>query len=297
MDAKNSCVKRLEKIVFKHKIFININGSILNVLDDKVYKMMMIELYCISIIGIISWIIKHYKYHPITIIGNTIYSRVCAGILSQYNIPFVLSKPSNRIVYYETDDNKEIAFEGQSYKYFDNTRDIKFVPHSDQEIQQLQDHTKLKGLRSIHDKMINMSFNNILLLRDTYLTNPIIRTKHLNNNLYYITTYDDCWISQIIISDIVDPLSPKEIISGLYLVDNELKRLNSYVVGDDLSIKLLSDSIPEIESSVYSLSNSRAFGNNQNKYIIHPFHLTNTNDPILSIAIVTIGLLVNLINL
>lgn len=321
----NNCIYIISQFIKNHKFSINIDGKIFKILPLVEYKIRLLNLISLMMIGFLAHIIRKIPFHPITIMGNTIYSRVAAYCLSQHDISYVLCKGTNQITYYQTINGDEIAFEGLSPKHFSQDMEIPLIPHSIDELTILEEHTKLKNLEHIQ-KLILSKFNikdgvHLLNIKDINTTttntvihkNPIINIKHFCGNLYYIMTNDDIWISRLIISDIVTSLQSDEIITGFRGITKEqpndkyeihkfpdhciinqpefqttLYNRQMYQVLSDLSISTLHDD--DDNCIIYSLKIPRQFDINGIN-ILHPFHLPIKWDPFLTIMIIVYALM------
>lgn len=226
---ETSCVESLMRLIRARNILITMDGKIFKILSHNDYKLQSLKLCGLIMVGFLAYIIKRFPYHPITIMGNTVYSRVAASTLSLCKVPYILCKSTNRISYYETDDGKEIAFEGPSPNFFLQSayKDqlIPLIPCSQQELIKLEQHTKLKDLTNIQSAILSNFKNkegvyvaNIgdIIDNGTSAHNPIIHIKKFWGNMYYIMTATEIWLSNIVITDTVVPLQSGEIISGLY---------------------------------------------------------------------------------
>lgn len=316
MNSAISCVNALNQYLHKHKRMVTIDGKLSKVLSSHEYKVRHVKLCGLIIVGLISYIIRRYIYHPITVMGNTVYCRVIAAALAQNSkTPFVICKGNHRMVYYETEDDKELAFEGPSYEFFSDRLDqsVTLIPHLKDELEKLEQHTQLKNLASIQENILS-EFKGGFLRDFIYdvpnFKNPIIGIRRFFGNLFYITTTDEIWITSIIIGDNSYPLQPNEIVSGLYgneihtsqeascILRNatnctvtepnrtiNLTRKNTYRVEIDLSIKSLY-SCDEDECVIYSLDRPRPFLQGP-IYTIHPFYFPPSWDPFLTIMMIT----------
>lgn len=273
MSSTVSYIETMTKFLRARNLVINIEGKIFKVLPPLEYKNRILKLCGLIMTGVLAHIIRRYSYHPITVTGNSIYSRVIAGTLTQAEIPFVLCKGSNRISYYETENGKELAFEGQTTQFFTNEldRQITLIPHQASEIKALEAHTHIKDLTRAQKSVLSRfncdrgSYSTTLsniLTTNLELKNPVIHIRRFYGGLYYVVTTNEVWLTHTIFSDNVAPLQPGEIISGLYgkqvsaptlapaikyapdtciitELNNEitLSRSNLYHVTEDLSIK------------------------------------------------------------
>src|SRR5688572_150980 len=114
MDSSFNSIQSSSRFLKIHKLTINLEGQLFKILPPFDYKIKIIKLISLLMIGFMIHIIKKYPYHPITIMGNTVYCRVASSCLSRHKIPHILSKSNNRIPYYQTQDGIEIPFEGPS---------------------------------------------------------------------------------------------------------------------------------------------------------------------------------------
>lgn len=325
--TRNSCVRFLLNIIGDYNIIVTVDGDIFKILPN--YRSQILNLCGLIIIGFIAHIIKNFPYYPITVIENTLYSRIVASTLASHKIPFILCKGNNITSYYGIDNGNQISFEGPNFNFFLNSYNekIPIIPCSKEDIIKLEQHTGLTNLYNIQNEILsNFDKNNNIYIGNIYdiintklhTYNPIIGIKRFIGNLYYIMTTTEIWLSQIIITDTVFHLQPTEIISTINAisVDNasdyyniyhksdniciitepnvktQLQRINKYLVNNDLTIKLLFENHSDNveESPIYNLYNPRPF-NYDNLYIIHPFHLPTNWDIILNIMIVTHGLI------
>jgi len=225
----NNNVQHIFQCLRNKHLAIDFNGKFLRILPLIDYKIRFIKLIGLIMLGFMAYIIKQIPYHPITIMGNTIYSQVVASCLSRYKIPYVLCRGFNRIPYYETDQGYEIPFEGPNSQFFSTNQDtqIPLIPNTKEELSKLELHTNLSNLEYIQYNLLTnfpskngvyiASMNDIIHKdREKAIKNPIINIRRFCGNLYYIITINEIWLSRIIISDIVHPLQPDEIISVLY---------------------------------------------------------------------------------
>lgn len=304
---------------------IDLDGKLTKkcVSDDPNYKVKLLKLIALIIVGLTAHIVRKISYHHITVVGNTIYSRIISSCMSKCNISHVICKGSNRSLYYTTEDGTEIPFDGPNSHFFSNLDDdiIPIVPHSSLELNQLELHTKLKNLNNVQNTILAQFpiVDNVrtyktkdFMINEENMKNPIIGIKRFFGGLYYIMTNNDVWVSKFIVSDNVAPLQPMETISCLYgkCVPNDsdkyniairdsieceisepkiktiLSRSPGYQVNSDFTIKSIRKAnCDENECRIYSLEHARPFSSGT-FYIIHPFHLPTTWDPFLTIMIV-----------
>ena len=310
------------KFLKYHKYTIGYNGKLFKLLKLEDYNTRLFQLVGLIIVGFMAHIIKKYTFHPVTVIGNTIYSRVISSCMSKYNIPHILCKSNNRLTYYIDENGNEIPFEGPNPQVFSeyHARLIPIIPHSYDELIKLESHTQLKNLNVIQEKIladfpIKDGINVYDIVRDDEkIANPVIKIKRFLGNLYYVKTTNEIWLTRLIISDNVSPLQPDEIISCLYgsskcesnniyniihdniecvirepKVTTSLSRRSGYRICDDFTIKS-EYTTDDDECIFYSLEQPRTFIKGPMS-IIHPFHLPITWDPFLTIMIVTLGLI------
>ena len=299
-----NCIYILSQFLKNHKLSINLDGKIFKMLSQIEYKLCLLRLISLVIIGFLAHIIRKIPYHPITIMGNTIYSRVAAYCLSQHNISYILCKGTNQIPYYQTSRGDEIAFEGPNPNYFSQDMIIPLISYSSEELNKIEKHTNLKNLHHIQTQILSKfaTQNNVHLLNLNHITqnntsyqNPVIDIKHFCGNLYYVMTNNDIWITHLIISDVVSSLQTGEIITGFdgyiknksqntYAIEKfsdhclirhpqykmTLHHKDMYKVEADLSISHLDDK--NDNCIIYCLKNPRPWYNHGIN-ILHPFHL------------------------
>ena len=312
MDLTSSCVLTLRRIFHSHNIYITIDGK---VIYKYIYIVNALKVCSLIMIGMIAYIIKQYRYVPVTIIDTSMYSQLSAVILHQSKIPFIVSKYPRRRLYYEVED-KEIAFETPNIVCNDSITTL--IPHSTEEISKLEKHTGFTNLSEIQDTILQDSIKVNNLLESSSYADPIVQIRNVCGKFYYIMTGNDIWITKVIISDKVSPLHCGDIVSTLcgtinsksndncnirYVDDscivNELdkeiilKRRDGYKVKNNLSIVSIDKSLNDLESAIYNLKVPRPFNHNS-VYTMHPFHLPATWDPLLSIMIVSKALALSL---
>lgn len=226
MNSDYSCVQSLSRVLRNKNISINFDGKISKLLHPLEYRRRISQLITLIVIGFLAHLIKKIPYHPITIIGNTVYSRVAASCLKRYNIPYVLCKSNNRTSYYEISSSKdiiEIPFEGPSPQFFSNCEDKVFplIPLSTKELQHLTNHTKFRGLEYIQAKIlesfprkdnVHLTYIKDLVHDGSEAKNPVIEIRKFCGNLYYIITTNEVWLTRLLITDNVLPLQPGDII-------------------------------------------------------------------------------------
>ena len=322
MNSETHNTHSIFRLLKSRNIMIDLNGRLFRVLPPFDYKIRIMKLMALVMIGFLAHIIKQIPYFPVTVTGNSIYSRVVAACLSRHRIPYVLCKGHNRIGYYEITDGTELAFEGPSPRYFHNAKDrvVPLIPHTPAELSRLQEHTTLSSLAALQDKLlssypdkngVHIASMRELIHDGTGARSPIINIRRFCGNLYYIATTTETWLSRIVISDNVLPLQPGEIVSGLggasvlgtysqYDIYREsqsctiteptsetiLRRSTTYEVLSDLTIQ--GHCTDTQECILYSLQTPRPFHHNS-LCMIHPFHLPLSWDPFLTIMLVTLG--------
>lgn len=282
-DAPLSSTQVLARIGVTYQVRIDWTGRISKTFSRIAYRTYAIKLSALILVGVVARIIKNYAYHPITVIGNTIYAQTIINTLASEHVDFAVCAPTHRISYYETTDGNEIAFEGYRPQAFDFEQ-IKPEPLSEIERIQLEQHTNLKiPARS--------NLGSSVLRSTPKRYGPVMAIKKFLGNLYYVTTGTQLWITRRVITDGVHPLYPGEIISS-WIQESRSdppSRSDVYRVESDLSIGPLGpDRIAE--SLIYSLKAPRPFRGND-IIILHPFHLPPSADPLASLIGVTLGLI------
>src|SRR3989304_8197075 len=209
-----SCIQTLARLSRIHHIAVDYDGKIFRILPlDGI-----ILIYRLIVMGILFYIMRHFTYYPVTIIGNFVYSRVIASTLSLCNIPYVISKGNNKISYYETLDKEEVAFEGPTYNMFMNSTcgitEVPIIAHSSVELDHLQQHTGLQKLFSVQesilskmDKINNIPMFNFESLNCNNMKSPVIHIQKIFGNMYYVRTINESWLTRLIISDVVTGLN------------------------------------------------------------------------------------------
>lgn len=306
----DSCVATIKRIVINRGIKVTIDGRIWKILPYIEYRKKLFQICSLILLTLIVYVLKKIPYVPITVTGNTIYAHVIASTLRLFEIKHKVCKSNNRIHYYETTDNKEIPFEGVRPGFFPN-QEITIVPLNNAELKELQKHTKYRNLKKIQNNILAKFSNNNGLYSTKMLMNtddkeyPIVYMRKIGK-LYYVETSNNNWITSMILTDDVLPLKPGEMISCIcseitkksseqcgvkredkkcivtgITIETILFREIRYKVRKDFTIKCI-NSDHEDESVSYSVSPPRMFSGN-----IHPFHLPESWDPLLSVMIVT----------
>lgn len=341
-DPSNNYRNLVVKFLDDHQFMIDIDGNLskrhelsqCDIFDftnrDRTeknkYKIKLLNLMGLVMVGVIAHIIRKIPYCPVTVIGTTFYSRIISVCMSKHNIPHMMCKSTNRVIYYSTENGYEIPFDGPSpYFSTDSKKEIiPVIPHSSDELKNLENHTKLENLSDIQENILSgfHTQDGIYFYRsgdfvcdNDKLKNPITMIKRCFGNLYYIITSTDVWLSRFIVSDIVLPLQPTETVSCLsgkvsdstnkstdkeyYIrrsinkctireseITTKLFRYSGYYVNLDLTIKAIRDVGLEYDECLfYSLDRPRPFSQGP-LYVVHPYHLPPTWDPFLSIMIV-----------
>jgi hypothetical protein len=309
----------------QYNLAIDAEGKLFHLWSPSVYKINLLKLIALILIGFMATIIRNFPYYPVTVVGSTIYARVVAACLTRYKIPFVFCRGLSRTSYYETEDGDEIPFEGASPQYFSNIEDrvIPLIPHSEEELKQLQAHTQLSNLAPVQAYVLNTfpNKNGVHLAKFKDLTHyegaiksPILVVNRFCGNMYYIMTMNEIWLTHVVFTDVALPIQPNDRILTLRGVmapvtteDYEIHRSETtcnvvepgsmttltrelgYEVSMDFKINRTSSAQVD-ESIIYHLTSPRPFIQ-KSLYMLHPFHLPVTWDPFLTIAIVALALL------
>lgn len=313
-----SCRTPILNIFRKKSLTIDIEGNIYKLLQS--YRIQAVKIVALIVSAVMAYIIRSIPYHPVTIIGSTIYSRISAACLSQYNVPYVLCRGSNYVTYYETDGGNEIAFEGKGV--MSTTKiNIPPIPLSQDELKNVRHHTGLDNLTIIQNNVLKhlRSIENIFS-KEKPIKGPIMMVKPLFKDIYYVVGVNECWLTRIIITDKVFSLRPGDRMLGISTttVNNNsvtrsieynptsciihepnvtkiLTRSSKYTVDTDFRIystDLIFDA-DDKDLPLYSLMNPRPIRSPEHKgiYVIHPFHIPATWNPLLSIMLITLGLI------
>jgi len=302
-------------------IKVDINGNVYRILSLAEYRLKLLELSTIIILAFFVYVFQHVKYVPVTVIGNTVYAKIIAATVHQQQIEYRLCKTNNRAIVYETSDGNLIPFEGITSAIIE--KNLPVIVCDDKDLLRLEEHTDLDNLAEVqqvvleHFEQVDDTYiaNLNELLADVEYDAPIISMERIAPSLYYIRTTEDMWLTNFILSDMVEPLQVGETIIGCVvdhvtdaILTNKLVQRTSdsviicdgsqtivvtnkalYYVEDDLSIM----SYPRhklAESKLYSLEPARPFATGD-IYIIHPFHLPSMLDPLLPIMIVTTAII------
>jgi hypothetical protein len=182
-------------------------------------------------IGFFARIIRRFPFYPVTVVGNTVYSKVVAATLDRCQIKYALCKSNHRITYYETDDGHEIPFEGSSPNHFP-PKVVSLIPLSTDELIQLENHTGLTNLTDIQTEILNSFIqkdevrivntkdiihqptSNDIIKCDNHC--PVVKIQRLAGNICYVMTTNAIWLTRLIIMDNISPLQSGEIVTGLY---------------------------------------------------------------------------------
>ena len=314
----------LGSILRNRGIVINQDGICFKVGYVTEYRIKIMKLIVLMVSAIISHIIKGIPYHHVTILGSGVYSEVVSNCLTKHNVSYIVCRRIGKKSYYEIDNGIEIPFEGTSPYYFDFI-ESPIIPHTNEELLELENHTGLSGLDQIQDEIlekfsaqdgvhiftqniINQWGNNIQIRSGS----PIHIAK-FTENLYFVMIDGHIWLSHTIISEQASELQRGDHISCLYgdiiqecgteynivrtpesciVYDpynmTTITRRVNYRVENNLSIHMI-NSNNENEAIIYSLENPREF-RSKSMYMIHPFHLPCTYDPFLTIMIITLAL-------
>lgn len=242
-----SSIQSIFRFLKSRNLVIDLDGKLFKILPSYEYKIRFIKLISLIMVGFVAHIIKKFPYHPITVMGNTVYCHIVASSLSHNNIPYIMCKGTNRIPYYEINTGEEIPFEGPGLKYFidqqstqsasisdnnstslelkSNEKLIPLIPLSHDEINKLQTHTKLENLEQIQNTIletfpvkdgVHLSTMNYFINHESKLVvGPVINIRRFFGGLYYIMTNNEFWISRLVITDNVIPLQPGDVISSI----------------------------------------------------------------------------------
>ena len=323
MSETNSCHQDLQEVLKKHGIIIQwipfdfISSDIkqsdsVTILD---YRTCVLKLSALIMVALVTYIVKHYPYCPVTVTGNTVYSRVTAITLARFKIPHRFCKGNNRVSYYGTEDGKEIPFEGPSVSFFagQDNKNMTFTPCDAEQIVEITRHTQVQKLNLMQNSVLH-EFGNHTSMKEFFhypnkIYSPIVKMMpFLSKDLLLVMTASETWLTRKVFIDMVLPLQIKDIVTVLYPVEQvkplinisdeedkpvKLIRRAGYIVHDDLTITSFNhevlDDYYQNECVLYSLRKARPFTHN-NIYTIHPFHFPGTWDPFLGIMILTLGI-------
>jgi hypothetical protein len=228
-DYSSNYRNLVTKFLDDHQLIVDIDGNFSkrDQTEKIKYKIILLNLMALMMIGFIAHIIRKIPYCPVTVIGTTFYSRIISLCMSKHNIPHIMCKCPNRTVYYNTENGYEIPFDGPS-QYFSeesNRELIPIIPHSIDQLKNLETHTKLENLSDIQENIlsgfptkdgIHFYQSSDFVSNTDKMKNPVTMIKRCFGDLYYIITCTDVWLSRFIVSDIVATLQPNEIVSCLY---------------------------------------------------------------------------------
>lgn len=314
----------------RHNLAIDTEGNFFRTWTPTIYRINFIKLIAVILIGFMAHIIKSFPYHPVTVIGSTVYASVVAACLTRHKIPFVQCRGLSRIGYYETEAGQEIPFEGPGRQYFWNREQVNpLIPNSEEDLKQLRAHTQLDLLPQIQGHFLKEfpSQNGVhvakldeLVEYEGAVKSPVLIVNKFCGNMYYVMTMNEIWVTHIVLTDMVSPVQPNDKLCSIQaqispstggaantydiqqtqttcrLQEPEsvsiLTRDVNYEVTHDFKIKrpLTSDTN---ESILYSLKSPRPFIQ-KSLYMLHPFHFPITWDPFLTISIITLALLISL---
>ena len=251
--------------------------------DDNDYSFNIVVMLTM---GFVFYAIKQIKFIPITIIGYSAYSHLVAWTLELYNIPYIFIKDSNQIVYYEV-EGKEIPFEGRSFNYWKcKVEQDMFVPLT--ELDELAEHCDLTELdrvqQMILDRFPKFNLDQFYEQEFNYETGSF-EVKRFSKDIYHVITDNSSWFTKLIISDDCTAFKPGDIIKGLNFDETNFSFEDNYEVISNEEIICLKDN----ENKFFSLKDHKPFVSD-GLHIIHPFHLPSQVDIVLTIMIVTLGL-------
>lgn len=310
MSEVSAC-QRLHNFLERHAAIVQWTSSGVFLLD---YKTCLLKLAGLVVLSLVTYVLKHYPYVQTTVVGNTVYSRVVAVTLARFKVPHRFCKGTNRIVFYETQDGKEIPFEGPGVNFFLGREEdpVNFTPCSPEQLTLLSQHTgfdsssKLSMLQNsvLHELSVGAPMTIKEFLRyDLAMSDPVLKIVGLfGGKLFQVVTATDTWLSSTILSDIVAPLQINDVVTVLYpkptLLDLSdeigMVRKPGYLVNFDLSVSSLNheflNDYYKNECILYSLRRARPFAKS-GFFTVHPFHFPGTWDPFLTIMILTLGLI------
>lgn len=315
----SSCVQCLQNVIRTHKIQIRPDGQLMKVLNPLQFRAAILKLYSLVIVGLVAYIVRGYVYHPITVMGNYVYSRVASASLKLCGIPHVLCKGTGRIIHYETTDGTVIPFEGVPASCFP-TQVLPVIPASAADLAELTAHTKIPGVELAQERILShLSRQDQLHIADwTQLLDvepnkePIVQVRKFFGNLFFIRTANYWWITRKLIGDGTPPLHPGNILTRLFItVDEEshtsttittteqdcsvLTETNTVTITQGMSHRVEPDlSIVALEPQnddelIYFLQQPRPTLMN-GIYTIHPFHFPMNYDPLLTVMTLTVGI-------
>jgi hypothetical protein len=300
-----SAIQVLDRLRITYNFTVDLDGTRTKLLTGAAYKTIALKLSALILIAAVVSIIKQYTYHPITILGHTIYARTIIETVAASGSNFAVCKGPRRFSYYETTNGSEIAFEGFSPLTFEGVQ-IEPQPLDPAALASLERHTRLRNLAVIqgyhfshHSTVDRKEIKNALLplpevpskdpKSESFSSiptfyGPAVSVKKFVGDLYYVTTHDHIWITRRVLTDGVHPLQPGDIISSL-IPD----RFDLYQMGSDFLIHSIGPD-RKGESLIYSLKIPRPF-ETRGVIPVHPFHLPPSADPLTSLILVTRALL------
>lgn len=324
VSSSHSVVQHLRNAVRKRNLQIDSEGKILRILQPVQFRAAVLKLYCLVVVELVARMILNYQYHPVTVMGNYVYSRVVSGALTMCGVPHVLCKGTGRVIHYETSDAQLIPFEGIPGACFPPTT-CPAIPHTQSDLAELAAHTNLSNLAQAEGLILSRlsvvnglpSLDLASLLTGAYHKEPIVQVRRFFGTLFFVRTASECWITRTILSDGTPPLMQGNILTRLYstVIEQSSNEENatpmvvtlddccqvhtathqisltceaSHRVEADLSITSINETEAE-PSLIYYLQQPRPLMVS-GLYTLHPFHLPVSYDPFLTIMTVALAI-------
>ena len=283
------------------EFYVNYKGQIRKCLPRKVYQR-GVDFFCtIIIIGIIIKIVKSRVTHPVTIIANTIYGHVAHHGLSHFGVSGIVCRDQSfSRNYFAVDDYRYVMLEG-TLKIDDCNS--KLIPLNSEDISRLESHTGLSDLNLIQKFIIQKYKRGIFNLDDySHTEHKIISIEPYILGFYLIKSTHGSWLSQMVITDQVEPLAEDDIVINLITEKTELSDVNgSQVCVDNGTLlkyvpgyKFFNGTLRTLnseESETHTLMIPRRFSSDIKT--IHPFHLPSAWNLYLNIMTVVGGLVIS----
>lgn len=316
-DMKLSCVHTLHQICQTHQIFFNLDGKPGKILSMQAASLYSLQLCSLLVIASVTYLIKQIPYRPITVMGDSIYSRVAAYALRLAKVDHVLCQENNRTTFYLTTEGIYVPFQGVNCEYFPNDR-VPIILNTPSELSRIERHIGHNNLGTIQNSLVQMmdeedglpvwNFSEVISAPEQ--CPPVVQIRSVFHNLYLIRTHNEQWISRHVITDSTTSLQPADRINRLYqtvqaskeeshisVTEREctvswnemtltLSRDSCYQVDNNLAIIPLKDDMSEC--LIYQLDQPRMF-RTHGLYVIHPFHLPPVWDSLWTIMLVTLG--------
>ncbi|HSW76485.1 MAG TPA: hypothetical protein VLG50_05545 [Candidatus Saccharimonadales bacterium] len=262
---------KIKKWLKQHHLIINNN------------HVMHTQMYIIYYIVMVFVFIKHVanckkNINIITLHITSLYATFAEQILILNKVRYrKITTPYLNYQHYYLSNLKKMVHFNPTLEQFKNEV-IDFIPLSNDDLDALEKHTQLKNLTLAQDK--------VLLLLPDINAYHVIRQKYIDNDDYdyHDDHHDDH--HAIILTDYVYPLQAGDIINKSYFSETHQKIIHDekYIVNADLQLEPLRKKLIDkdiVSLPFYNLKTPR------DKIILHPFHLPDTQDPILAIMIVT----------